>query len=241
MTRGEKLVDEILTGSSRDVGVAANQLLAEFSRGLSLGHLRCLLTSERSEVVRSGVWIASELGRSSQPVIEEVGRLLNHGEEYVRFFAIDSLLTTTGREHGELVARVIGLMDDQSAAVRQKVLDFLARASASQLESAADWLEHNEPSKMELVPKLRRLLNHGAIDGTRLAEALQSESAIDRKLGAVAAIRYGALDTEILASAANAPDPEIRGIAKSAQATRQRRQEHDARFKSKGRTPRRGS
>jgi hypothetical protein len=230
MSRGEKLIGEIVDGSSRDIGVVANELLGEFSKGLPVNHLAALLASDEERVVKSGIWIVSELGKRARPLAEDVGRLLRHSGPYIRFFAIDSLLTTTDREQGHLVAGVIRLLNDDSEIVRQKALDFLVRASPAQLEGAASTLDLHEPREPALAAKLRWLLNQDVVNRPEIIDALRSASDSDRRFGAAAALRHRMLDGDVLALAESSPDPEVRGVVKSELAAGRRREEHESRF-----------
>jgi hypothetical protein len=142
MENAEVLIREIIANpQSAEDGRLANALLREFHRGYPINNLRRLLSSPEVEVVKTGVFIAAELGGKARPVLPDILSFLNHPAKWVRSDVIDSVLTcTTGRDEGE-IARVVSMLNDPDPAIRWKVMEFLSRASLDQLKGALKYFE----------------------------------------------------------------------------------------------------
>ena len=209
MTKTQRLMDAIMSEStSLDRGVLANELLREFHRGYPVEKLRCLLSNREEQVVKAGIWIASELGSKGTPLLDDVVKLLNYSTRYVRYFAIDSLLTcTTGRNENEISAVILMLYDGDKV-IRWKVLDFLTRASIDQIQGAINWFEKNDPGSAHLTG-LQLLLNGQRGNVKEALLALQSENPIIRKYGVVLAARMIQISVDPLMLAISINDEDI--------------------------------
>lgn len=131
----DRVLSRVVTTGGTDED--AVRLLAAFQEGFPVSRLSSLFRSEESRAVRTGVWIASELGAAAAPVLKEVDELLHSADRYVRFFAIDVVLASASAEHGDLIGRVISLIEDADSAVRWKAVSFLSDASETQLGAAS--------------------------------------------------------------------------------------------------------
>jgi hypothetical protein len=210
MNRADQLLQALLEGrEGQELGLIANDLLREFQAGLSLERLRQLLRGDEDRVVRTAVWIASELGRSARPLVDDVARLLGHREGTVRYWAIDSLLTTTDERNGPEIAAVLALHGDPDQAVREKVMDFLSRCSLDQVRAALATIEA-APAASELAAPLAWIASAVTPTPGAIAAALASESAAERRAGAAAIFRRDDLDAGSIELARASPDEDIR-------------------------------
>lgn len=206
-TRADKLFEKVLaTGERR----RADELLREFVRGYPLDRLRQLLRSENPEVVKTGVFIASELGRGAKPLIEEFASLLSHEALAVRFDTLDCVLVCATEQHGDLIARAARLIRDPEEGVRYKTLVFLSRASETQLRAALPFVD---------APDLREamswLISHRSMDHEAILEGLREADPLRRRFAAAAAARPKRFDVEALKEAAASDDPEVASFAES--------------------------
>src|SRR5438128_9103154 len=189
MDRARQLLKEVLDDPrSSNIGILANDLLGEFHRGFPVENLRKLLSSSDEEVVKTGVFIVSELGNKAVPLLADVVRLLKHPTKMVRFDSVDSVLTCAAPSNKAELASVIPLVDDTEGGVRWKAMDFLCRASEEQLEAALSFLSETEPGSTHLRG-LRWLLSERGHDADEVMQFLQSRDALVRKYGVVAAVR----------------------------------------------------
>ena len=121
-------------------GRVLNDLLDEFHRGFPTDHLRRLLHSPDAPVVRAGAWLLSELGSRGCSVFRQVPQLLDSGDPSVRFSLTDCIVVCATESDGELVAKVVSLLEDPDRSVRWKALDSLTKIDDKALVSAHNWL-----------------------------------------------------------------------------------------------------
>lgn len=207
--RGDFLIKKLIGSSYKE---AANDLLIEFQLGYPIEKLRSLLESKDEDIVKAAVWIASELGQKSKPIFDAITPLLHHELRYVRFFAIDVVLTcATAGSGAAAIADVISMLDDADPAVRWKVLSFLARASSDQIISAKQFLKtdiENEMVSWFLV------VENEEMDATdHILEMLESKVFVQRAFAAAAAIRKSKKYPELLIAVTNSSDKELSSFA----------------------------
>ena len=213
MDHAQEIMDQIMNEpDDSNIGVLANELSKEFSRGCSVDRLRPLLLSKNNNVAEIGIWVTSELGRGAAPLLDDVVTLLRHPGKNVRFFAIDSVLSCATEWNKLEVASVIPLLNDAEAAVRWKAMDFLSRASREQLQGALDYLNTTEPQSVH-VHELEWLLGEGGSNPGEIMSFIQSQEALLRKYGVVAAARMSQRNSEPLSYAASTADPDIKQFA----------------------------
>jgi hypothetical protein len=195
-------------------GRLANDLLDEFSKGHPLDALRALLGSEKKEVSRVGVWVASELGVGARPLITEVARHLESDDDYARFFAIDAMLTCASEGDGAILGKVMLMLTDAAKSVRWKATHFAARASHRQLELALTELlkwGDIDPAYEKGVEAIVNNVRDSDLESAR--GLLSSDSPILRRCGLAIAFRMSRLDATALRVAAESNDNEIRDDA----------------------------
>jgi hypothetical protein len=144
--RGDALIERILTAGDTD-GEVSNDLIGEFySRGYPVEKLIPLLRSENDETVKTGAFLAEELGAKAAPLMPELMRLLGHRDRNVRYDILDAVLAPATANDGEVIAQAIMLIDDRDPAVRSKTLNFLARADREQLVAGLSHVDDHEIS-----------------------------------------------------------------------------------------------
>jgi hypothetical protein len=216
VSNGDDLITRLkMADSERERSVITNDLLREFHRGFALERLRELLESPEGPLRKSGVWIAAELGRRAAPLVEAVAPLLKDEMAYVRFFAIDSLLTTATEAHVNQVADIVGLLEDKEQSVRLKATDFFVRASDALLRAVSPGIVDQAGEAKEEVARLWVwLADGGDVPKQVLHSGMQSQFGRVRKLSAALAIRAKALQGELLALAEGSADADLRELAR---------------------------
>ncbi len=199
---GDELVRRLLAGEDYDI---AGDLLSAFYHGFPVSNLRLLLRSVDDNAVKSGVWIASELGEKAAPLIEDLSRLLNHPLVYVRFFALDTILLCASGAHSVEIARSVALVLDPDSGVQWKAMRFVSRATEEQLSAGLNSLDN------PLKDRVRWLLSVDQPD--EIVAALNSADDLVRVFGVVAAARSCDQDSTPLAFAASSSDSVISSFA----------------------------
>jgi hypothetical protein len=213
----QRLLERIVAQRDSDsvtTGALTNRLLREFQRGYPLENLRRYLRSDQARLVAIGVWIASELGQTAKPLLDDVSALLTHPLKRVRFFSIDCVLLWAGPSDGCALASVIALMDDAETAVRWKVLDFLSRASREQLQGALSYLLITEP-KSRHIPGLKWMLSSDLKKPKEVIAALHNQDSLTRRYGVVAAVRMSKDNPQPLFDASSVEDSDVKAFADS--------------------------
>lgn len=213
----ETLIAQIVSEPDPDspqIGVLANELLSNFHQGYSLEKLRPLLRSDNDRLVKTGVWIASELGEKGKALLSDATSLLKHPLKAVRFFAIDCVLLSASPAEQLELASVVPLLDGVETAVRWQAMNFLSRASREQLQAALSFLQAKEPASKH-VQGLQWLRSTEASNPESIATALRSADSSLRKYAAVAASRISKSNTKPLFLASTLEDPDVKGFADS--------------------------
>jgi hypothetical protein len=206
--RGDLLVKMLVHETSNQV---ANDLLKEFQLGYPIDSLRSLLESDDDAVVKNATWIASELGSKAMPILDSIPAVLRHNSKYVRFFAIDVVLSCAGARDGDLVATVITMLNDRDDAVRWKSLCFLAKASIGQILSCLD--EFDDDDFRVLVKWFIDIENNAKNATLSISEKLCSQNGLERKFAAAAAARVSNVFPELLELTLGSSDEEISSFA----------------------------
>ena len=192
-------------------GPLANELLREFHRGYPVENLRVLTSSDDEEVVKTGVWLASELGARCRSILSDIETLLDHPCANVRYFAIDCILSASRAGDGDLVASVLRLMEDESAAVRRKAMDFAARISIERLSEALAAARSSDFG-IDHVAGIE-LVTSSPISPENIEAFLRSEKPIRCRYGAIAAARVFKDRPQSLELALRSHDDDLRTFA----------------------------
>lgn len=205
--RGDCLVTSMSCGYSDR---AAHDLLAAFFQGYPVNRLRTLLVRPDEATVRTATWILSELGSAATPLRDTFGRLLNHPARYVRFHALDAVLTCATPQDEALLAAAVGLLNDQDDAVRWKALGFIAHASTGQLVGSMG--QQSDPQLARLTRWLVDLdKDPGA--GDRVIQALASPTPAVRAFAVAGACRIALNDPSPLRLALQSRHADIASFA----------------------------
>ncbi|MCG5221197.1 hypothetical protein, partial [Streptosporangium sp. KLBMP 9127] len=188
-------------GDDTVVGPAANDLLNELFAGYPVVNLGRLIHSDDETCATTGAWLLSELGDRAAPMMGEIPALLDHRLQRVRFYAVEVVQTNATIHDGALIARTLRLSEDPEAAVRWKVLRFLAGATATLLAAGAP---HLHTGKVRALTEwLIRQETERADPGEVIAR-LEGDDLTTRLFAAAAAANLAGGDTNPLEHAAAA-------------------------------------
>lgn len=205
--RGDVLIEHIRQGGN---GEAARELIGELAAGYPVANLRRLFQSERDDTVKTGAWIASELGERVVPLLGDLSGLLRHRLRYVRAFALDAVLVAASPNNGGVIAEAVRLIDDEDEGVRWKAMHFLSRASVQQLRASVRYL-----TDIRHAALVRWLLE--VTSNVRIADIIDRTDDVEaskRLFAAAAAARLERTTLEPLRHVAESKDAEISSFAR---------------------------
>lgn len=179
--QAEQLISELLAEPSRfEEGY---KLLQTYLKGAPLETLRPLLRSGDSVIQREAVWVASELGRQAFPLLDDVVPLIDSGDRYLAYHAMESVtLCATGARAPEFV-HVVAKLEDPDEVLRSLSMFLMSNVEASQLIGALGGELHSLHQE-----GLRLLLDASASDEAVLS-FIHSDEPLSRRYGAIAAAR----------------------------------------------------
>ncbi len=211
MSVGSAILRQIESGDKDESLV--HQLLAEFNRSYPVTELQKLFLSKDVSIVKNAAWIASELGEKGKPILSATADLLSHSSKYVRFFAIDSILTCATAEDAVIIAKAVSLLADPEQSVRWKAMDFLMRATQVQLRAAGS---HSSVTNFHnFFTWIAVLVEDENPDTERIVSFLKSDDPVERRFGAAAAARALKRTATPFKYALTCEDKEIRQFAES--------------------------
>ncbi|MDQ2827760.1 MAG: HEAT repeat domain-containing protein [Chloroflexota bacterium] len=200
-------LEYVLNGGN---GGAANDLVGAFYAGYPVERLRLLLESDDEHVLKTGVWIASELGSRATPVLDDVAPLLNHPSDYVRYYALEVVSINATAAHDRVLARAIRCVQDPNAEVRGQALRCLSWLTDEQIDGCMVTI--HDPAIRTLLAWLLHLKATES-RAQEIVQRLDDADPLARRFAAVAARRLGPYDPVPLQRAASSPEPDVRRFA----------------------------
>src|SRR5262245_18361294 len=92
-SEGDRLVAELLSDPEKfERRGLANELLKQFLRNYPTHRLRSLLRHENGRVVRSAIWIASELPSKAPELLTDIVLASSSADRYIRYYALDGIM-----------------------------------------------------------------------------------------------------------------------------------------------------
>jgi hypothetical protein len=159
---------------SADLG----SLTTLFYGGADPSQLQSLLSDENPRVLRDAAFILSELGGSGWPFKKEAERLLDHPDARVRYWALESLLASTGEGDEAVIAKCLLRLADEDDDVRYKAREFAARKRLPELNAGLTLLREAIASSPTTHPRLEEAAR--SPDAAVRAEALAAAAIIFR-------------------------------------------------------------
>jgi hypothetical protein len=210
MKKGDKIVQEIIS-NPEDEGLP-NELLREFQKGYPIENLRILMQYEDEQISKSAVWIASELGDKCCLFIEDIISFLSHRMKYIRFFAIDCILSCSVQDDGTGIAKAISLLEDTESSVRWKALHFLSRVTITHLEKGMAYYKSKHRDSLH-TSGIQLLIDATNKKHEDIMVLLNNEIPLLRKYGVAAAARIFDYNPEFLRIAFKSNDLDIKEFA----------------------------
>jgi hypothetical protein len=182
-----------------------------FQRGYDIEKLRPLLRSESERVLRSAVWIASELADTTGAFVQEAVDALQSHDRFVRYYSLDVLMLGTSRARCHQFHNIAAALEDADAAVQEKAMFLLSRANAAQIQEASDYYRVQESSTHEFgLQMMSRGNDLGLPD---LQSMLGAQDSLLRKYGAIVAERLYPRYKEALEGLTSVEDESVKAFA----------------------------
>jgi hypothetical protein len=186
-----------------------NELLKYFLRGYSIDKLRTLLHAQNDSVVKTAVWIASELPGSAKDVLDDVIRLAVHPVREIRYFALDVIMLGTRYDRFEDFVHVVRCLEDHDSAVASHALFLLTRAAREQILAALALQDQLSPHSAGL----RHMLEAQSLSPNVVERMLQGDNQVVRMYGLALAERLHDMHPDLLDIANNSADNLISSLA----------------------------
>ncbi len=123
------MMEHLLSGRAR--ARVAGDLAREFERGYPVDRVFKLLDSEDPEAVRSGAFIAQEIGKLVAPIADRLCLYLGHPTPWVRSDLFDAI-TNSGPPYSPVaVSAIETLTTDSDQGISRRAAVFMAAVGAT--------------------------------------------------------------------------------------------------------------
>lgn len=186
---GDRLVDELLADPQRfDEEGRAYQLLQCYFSGYPRETLRPLLRSDERLVQKAAAFIISELGVDARDLLDDIVSLMQSGDRYLKYQAMEALTVCADGKQAEKFAYVPLELEDDDAVLKKLAMRLVANADSSQLAAAADFLTR-ECRWRKHSRALLSLANEDMLTVDEVVRMVRDSDALIRRYGAIAARR----------------------------------------------------
>jgi hypothetical protein len=211
-SRGDELIQVILTVGDTD-GQVSNDLIGEFyTNGYPVDKLVPLLRSENDEIVRTGAFLAEELGAKATPLLPELTRLLNHADAWVKSGVLTAVLASATNEDGEVVGGAVLLIADSGRSIRKMAFELMTRLARSPLGAGLPYIK--DPEIAALLEWVLEVESESR-DDDEIASRLRESDGLGRVFAVIAAARIYGRNPHYLQLAASLEESDAQSLAAS--------------------------
>lgn len=217
METGERLIHDLYADPLRfnDEG-RAYQLLQEYFNGFQLDTLRSLLSDEDPLIRRAGVWITSELGADASCLLPEAISLVNDGDRYIEYHALEIIMACSELDNHREFVHVVRSLDSSDDVLRQLAMRLVANANEAQLDAAITFFEEQGTAGILYARGLLALRELQQTTYDQVLAMIQDEDdPLSRKFGAIAAKMMFSHLPELIGCASKSVDPDVARFAQS--------------------------
>ncbi len=210
--RGDQLIERILTIGDAD-GKLSNELVGEFHRhDYPVEKLIPLLRSDDNEIVRTGAFLAEELGAKATPLLPELARLLDDPDIWVKSGVLTAVLASATDRDGVVVGGVVSLITDESRPVRKMVFEILTRVDLLVLAAGIPYIDDRKiAGLMEWVLEVES----ESCDHDEIRSRLEDSDGLSQLFATVAAARVHGRNPHYLQHAASVSESDSQSLAAS--------------------------
>jgi hypothetical protein len=209
----EKLIEDLLEDPETFEGKErAYDLLQAYLNGYPLNTLRPLLGSANRLVQHAAAYVVSELGRYGSDLVDDVTPLLDTDDRYLRYHAMEILTVCCDGERADGFVPVIRMLGDDDQELRNLAMRLMSNADESQLQAGARFFSGGPQSDGQHERGLSALLKGEAIKPEEVRGMLADTDALNRRYGAIAAMRLRKSHPELFARVLASSDAEVRNF-----------------------------
>lgn len=212
--KGSELIDELLGDPAKfcDNGRAYGLLQAYFA-GFPKETLRPLLRHNDVWVQRSAAFVVSELGSAAASLVDEFPSLLSSPDEHVVWYGMEALAVCAKGTSAPLFGHVASMLESKSEPIRHLAMRLMTRVDASQLEAAREYFDDRGQQAQVHSRELRALtVEHP--EERAIAAMVEDSDPLNRRYGAIAAIRFRRRFPALQALLEQSNDPDVRIVSK---------------------------
>ncbi len=210
---GDKLIQELLADPVNfNKHGKAYQLLQEYFDTLSLDTLRPLLLNDDRFVRRAAVWVTSELGIEASSLIQNAIPLVNDGDRYIEYHALEIVMVCSVGENVEEFVHVVHSLLSNDDVIRSLCMRLVANANVSQLKAAIHFFEDENLDSSGTLHRqgLSNLVKLESLDSEEVLSLIADIDPLTRKYGVIAAKKLVHKFPELIKQASTSEDPDIR-------------------------------
>jgi hypothetical protein len=210
--RGDALIEHILKFGDTG-GEISNDLIGEFYKhGYPVEKLIPLLRSGDDEIIKTGAFLAEELGAKAAPLLPELVRLLDHPDAWVKSGVLGAVLVAANDKDGEIMGGAVSLITDDQYSIRRKAFELMTRAGAIPLAAGVPYVKDREIADLlEWVLEV----DSESRDDDEIASRLREPDGLRRLFAVVAAARVYRRNPHYLQLAASLGDSDGQSLAAS--------------------------
>lgn len=210
----EKLIQELLKDPVKfNKQGKAYALLQKYFDGLSFETLRSLLKSKDQHVLHAAVWIASELGKQAACLIEEVVPLIDSGDRYIIYHALEIIMVCSFSGNVDEFIHVIYGLESNDEVIRKLSMRLISNASNAQLKAVFSIFESNcEKKAFDKLHYLgvKFLLDFDNVSSENIVNMLSSNEFLYKIYGAILAKKNHKKFPELLNDGSLSKDADVR-------------------------------
>jgi hypothetical protein len=205
------LVDRILADDydSRDLDATINAI----HRSGDPGPLLLLFDSPSQTAQLNAIFILSEVGNISKPLLAKAAEFTGHAHWQARYWALDCILAGSGSEDGAVLAAATLLLRDPDQRVRSRAINFIARLDPGQVAAAQNALSARREDAA--AGALSRFLEYSLDRPDELLADAKSDDAFRRACSLAFAARAIRIARKVARRASRAIDPAAMDFAQS--------------------------
>ena len=213
MTNGRELIRELLADplEFNERGSAYGLLQAYFA-GFPVETLRPLLRSGDPLIQRAAVFVASELGDQARPLVDDVIPLMESGDRYLQYNAMEITAVCCDGEQAGKFAHVVLQLGNDDPVLRVLAMRLMSKADVAQLAAAGQRLACGKGVHSAHEIGLRALTAEDNADSGVVAQMIHASEPLLRRYGAIVAKRLLRKLPVFMNEVASSDDPDLQAF-----------------------------
>jgi ABC-type amino acid transport substrate-binding protein len=215
--KGKQLIDELHANPSLffKQGKSYN-LLNEFFDGYPFEALIPLLQSDNVDIIKSSLWLVSELATQACSLLPYVVQLVNSEEPYIRYYSLECVVLCGKGDNIKEFIHLIKGISDKDDTVRIPAMYLLSNAELTQIEAAVRLVKENKIADYLLHQiGLTQLLIATVLLEKEVIDLMCDKEPLLQQYGVMIAKRLYKTNPELLNHALLSTNPDVKEFAKT--------------------------